>query len=286
MIRRAMIRRVCTAVAVAGAALGTVLSPAAAASAADDGAAAPLPRAHAHNDYEHERPLTDALSHGFTSVEADVYLVGGELLVAHDPEDLDPDRTLRDLYLDPLKKRIKHNKGSVFPGSDQQLRLWIDIKNTGAATYTELHEVLEEYGSLFTRYTHGKVKQRPVTAIVSGDRPAGLMKRQNVRFAFMDGRLSDLGVETDPTFMPFISDNWTRHFTWTGRGEMPAAEREKLHDIVETAHAHGQQVRFWATPDADTPQREAIWRELVAADVDLINTDDLAGLEEFLRAND
>ena len=44
----------------------------------------PLPQAHAHNDYEHDRPLRDALDPGFTSVEADVWLVDGKLLVAHD----------------------------------------------------------------------------------------------------------------------------------------------------------------------------------------------------------
>lgn len=57
----------------------------------------PLPQAHAHNDYEHDRPLQDALSHGFSSVEADVWLVDGELLVAHDREDVDPSRTLESL---------------------------------------------------------------------------------------------------------------------------------------------------------------------------------------------
>src|SRR5436190_12307328 len=31
----------------------------------------PLPQLHAHNDYEHKRPLFDALDHGFCSVEAD-----------------------------------------------------------------------------------------------------------------------------------------------------------------------------------------------------------------------
>ena len=41
---------------------------------------APLARAHAHNDYLHERPLLDALDHGFTSVEADIFLVDGKLL--------------------------------------------------------------------------------------------------------------------------------------------------------------------------------------------------------------
>jgi hypothetical protein len=47
-------------------------------------AAAPVPltRAHAHNDYLHARPLFDALDHGFCSVEADVWLVDGKLLVA------------------------------------------------------------------------------------------------------------------------------------------------------------------------------------------------------------
>ena len=34
----------------------------------------PLGQAHAHNDYYHKRPLLDALSHGFCSVEADVFL--------------------------------------------------------------------------------------------------------------------------------------------------------------------------------------------------------------------
>jgi hypothetical protein len=39
-----------------------------------------LERAHAHNDYEHDRPLFDALSNDFKSVEADIWLVGGELI--------------------------------------------------------------------------------------------------------------------------------------------------------------------------------------------------------------
>ncbi len=33
-----------------------------------------LSQAHAHDDYEHDRPLLDALEHGFTSVEADIWL--------------------------------------------------------------------------------------------------------------------------------------------------------------------------------------------------------------------
>ena len=34
----------------------------------------PLEKAFAHNDYEHERPLYDALQNGFTNIEADIIL--------------------------------------------------------------------------------------------------------------------------------------------------------------------------------------------------------------------
>ena len=60
---------------------------------------------------------------------------------------------------------------------------------------------------------------------------------------------------------------------------MPEQERQKLRGIVEKAHAKGRRVRFWATPD-----HPAVWRELVDAGVDLLNADDLAGLERFLRS--
>ncbi|NBE95421.1 hypothetical protein FE391_24575 [Nonomuraea sp. KC401] len=262
-------------------AAGTMLLAAAPAQAA--GRPEPLPRAHAHNDYEHERPLLDALDHGFTSVEADIYLVDGELRVGHDPEDLRPGRTLQSLYLDPLIRRARH--GSVFPGTRQPLQLLVDVKNNGEATYTELDRVLKAYKRMLTTYHKGRVRHGAVTVVVSGERPRELMAGQERRYAFYDGRMDDLG-QGDPGLIPLISDNWTNHFSWLGEGEMPAAERAKLRRIVATAHRDGQRVRFWATPDTAGPARDALWRELVAADVDHLNTDDLAGLRDFLREND
>ncbi|MEV5988887.1 phosphatidylinositol-specific phospholipase C/glycerophosphodiester phosphodiesterase family protein [Streptomyces sp. NPDC052051] len=246
----------------------------------------PLRHAHAHNDYDHARPLFDALDHRFGSVEADIYLVGGQLLVAHDPADLDPSRTLESLYLQPLARRIKANHGSVYRGWREPLQLLIDIKTDGASTYLELDRHLQRYRHLFTSYAHGKVRPAALTAVISGDRAArGPMEAQRVRHAFYDGRLSDLGTATPATFTSLISDNWTLNFTWQGDGPMPAAERDKLRGIVRAAHARGQQVRFWATPDEPGPARDALWRELLAAGVDFLNTDDLAGLETFLDAH-
>lgn len=102
----------------------------------------PLLRAHAHNDYEHARPLYDALDHGFTSVEVDVYLVNDQLLVAHDPTQLQFDRTLQSLYLDPLRQRTQQNKGQVYSKGGLEFTLLIDVKTEPITTYFALRDVL------------------------------------------------------------------------------------------------------------------------------------------------
>src|SRR5262245_53599684 len=86
----------------------------------------PLKNAHAHNDYWHKRPLLDALNQGFTSVEADIFLVDGKLLVGHDILELQPERTLESLYLEPLARRVRENGGHVC-GKGDRFILLIDI---------------------------------------------------------------------------------------------------------------------------------------------------------------
>ncbi|WP_369180203.1 phosphatidylinositol-specific phospholipase C/glycerophosphodiester phosphodiesterase family protein [Streptomyces mutabilis] len=271
-----------------GAALAGAVALPAGTALASEGRQGPRPlwRAHAHNDYEHPRPLLDALDHRFGSVEADIYLVDGQLLVAHDPEDLDPSRTLESLYLDPLAARVRANHGRVYRRDRRALQLLIDIKTEGASTYLELDRHLRRYKHLFTTCAHGRVFPGAVTAVISGDRAARApMEAQRTRRAFYDGRLADLGSSAPASFVPLISDNWTLNFSWRGVGAFPEPERRKLRDIVSAAHARGQRVRFWATPDLAGPARNAVWTELLAAGVDHLNTDDLAGLEAFLDAH-
>ncbi|MEV3933249.1 phosphatidylinositol-specific phospholipase C/glycerophosphodiester phosphodiesterase family protein [Streptomyces sp. NPDC053728] len=277
---------VTTALATAAAGVFVPAQAAAAAPAAPDRPRGPRPlaRAHAHNDYLHPRPLHDALAHGFTSVEADVFLVDGELLVAHEAESLDPARTLVSLYLDPLLERVRAHHGSVHAGHREPLQLLIDIKTDGAAAYLALDGVLRRYRTILSRSVHGRVRTGAVTPVVSGDRAARTpMEAQTTRYAFYDGRPEDIGTAAPASFVPLISGNWAASFSWQGAGPFPAAERDRLRTLVAAAHASGQRVRFWGTPDLAGPERDAVWTELVAADVDHLNTDDLAGLETFLR---
>jgi len=266
--------------------VGTLLAPLSAAAAPSPGSEVePLAQAHAHNDYEHERPLLDALDRGFTSVEVDVWLVGDELLVAHDLVDAQPGRTLESLYLDPLKRRIADNNGSVYRGWRGDFLLLIDIKTEAETTYAAIDGALRDHAGMMTTFVKGShTRDGAVTAVISGNRPLETMRSQQIRRAGYDGRLADLGSGLSKAVMPLVSDNWTKHFSWLGDGEMPVEERAKLHRIVNEAHAHGYRLRFWATPDAAGPAREALWSELLDAGVDHINTDDLAGLQAFLQS--
>jgi glycerophosphoryl diester phosphodiesterase len=241
-----------------------------------------LPSAHAHNDYDHRRPLLDALDRGFNSVEADVWLVDGELRVAHDLADAKPGRTLESLYLKPLADRVRANHGEVYKHGDG-FQLLIDIKSDGPSTYAAVDKALAKYRAISTIFVDGHVRQGAVTSVISGNRPLDVLKSQKVRYAGYDGRLSDLESGMPASLMPLVSDNWSNNFTWRGVGPMPEAEQTKLHDIVVDAHHAGYKVRFWETPDVPGAAREALWRELVAAHVDYLNTDDLHGLEDFLR---
>jgi hypothetical protein len=241
-----------------------------------------VPMGHAHNDYEHDRPLHDAVERGFSSVEVDIWLREGALLVGHDEGDLDPTRTIETLYLEPLRQLVADSGGSIL-GNGADLTLLVDIKSDGEATYDALSDVLVGYADLLTRAEGGVLHDGAVTIVISGNRPKAAMAAQDPRFAFYDGRLSDLDGGTPADFMPLVSDNWTRHFSWSGVGKMPPVERAKLSDIVGKAHAQGHAVRFWSTPDNPEPARDTLWRALAEAGVDFINTDDLAGFEAFTR---
>lgn len=265
---------------VASATLALSQEQAAAAARSPLASVRPLAKAHAHNDYEHTRPLFDALEHGFTSVEADVWLVDGELYLGHDGPDLS--RTLRSFYLEPLDRLARLGNGRTFPRRKTPIQLLIDIKSDGDAAWPVVQQQLSQYPKLMTHWVRGRRRDRAVTAVLSGN----LAQRTSevaVRWAGFDGRLtSPLPAGANSEQLPLLSDNWTKLFTWQGFGPMPAAERTKLHRIVSDAHAGGYRVRFWATPDLALPNREALWSELVAAGVDHINTDDLAGLRSFL----
>lgn len=253
-----------------------------------------VPRTHAHNDYEHEYPLFDALSNGFISVESDIWLYGNDLRVAHDPVD-NPTTlpTIQDLYLTPLRNLAAQvNNGGIY-ADGTPLILLVDVKSEGISTYQRLHDILGEYAAdnpgLFTTYTKNAsgdydVQEGAVNVIISGNRPRDYMLSQDTRYAAYDGRQADIGTAIAPEFIPLISDNWNRFFTgelaWDGTGTIPDDTKAAIENIVAQVHGEDKILRFWNLPK-DAP---SVWGPLFDAGVDLINTDNLVGLSQYIKS--
>lgn len=234
------------------------------------------PNAHAHNDYEHDRPLFDALKNGFTSIEADVHLVNGAILVSHDAPDPAKARTLEDLYLRPLDSIARVNRGRIYPEYRSTIILMIDIKTSGEEIYPVLRKSLEKYRAfLKTPKQNGAV-----LILISGNRPIDLIKNDPDPLMMIDGRPGDLAKNIPSELMPVVSDSYKNYMTWNGEGTPPLAELKKIKVLAGNVHAENKKFRLWATPDT-----KDAWRILLNAGVDLINTDTLEELNNFLTSS-
>lgn len=176
----------------------------------------PLVRAYAHNDYLHPRPLFDALDHGFCSVEADVWLVDGKLLIAHERSQVKPENTLQSLYLEPLRERVTKNGGRVYQNGPE-FALLIDVKSQAEPTYVALSYALRPYIGMLTIFRTNATETNAVTVIISGNRARATMAAETLRFVAYDGRLEDLDSAASVQFIPWISSAWAQSFKWRGR---------------------------------------------------------------------
>lgn len=230
---------------------------------------------HSHNDYYRKRPLLDALDAGMISIEADIFLIDGRLLVGHDRRELRPERDFESMYLAPLAMRAREVGGVYGDGS----RVWllVDIKENGLAAYQALHELLAGYTDVLTVTRDGVQTAGPIQVVISGDRPVKFMEEQPLRFADIDGRFNDADLQRPGELVPLVSGNWIDLVGWGGFGEISESSRQRLDSLCERAKSAGKRLRFWALPND-----EAVWDVALDAGVDLISVDDPARFARFM----
>lgn len=210
----------------------------------------------------------------------DVFPGEGKLFVGHDLRDLIIPRTFEELYLEPLVQRLER-WGSVLghPLAEQGgFLLLVDAKIGGEKVLHLLEERLRPYRRWLTRWSDGRLVPGEVTVLISGSRPTTRLRSQGQRLVHLDGRPGELG-SIDSSLAPLVSTSWRAVSSWTGEGELPIEEQERLLKLVERAHAGGHRLRFWGLP-----HDERVWEAVHEAGVDLLQSDDLARLARFLEA--
>ncbi len=240
----------------------------------------PIVPAHAHNDYEHNKPLFLALEYGFISVEADIHLIDGVLYVSHDhPESPASTPTLEDLYLIPLKTHIELHGGYVYPNYHDFFYLMIDIKSAAEDTYPLLRNLLHKYSSIISIVRNDQDEpHKPLKILLSGNRPVEKLLADKIQYAGLDGRPNDLDQEYPLSLMPVVSENYNKYLSWNGNGTPDDEELSNLMELIHQAHKQGRKVRLWASPD-----NQKVWERLLSLGLGLINTDSIKAFSEFMN---
>lgn len=227
-------------------------------------------RVHSHNDYEQAFPFWLAWRQGFGSIEADIFLDQGELIVAHDLQQVKKRRTLDSLYLKPLLQCLQQNEGTVYADRSRQLQLMIDIKTAAEPTLEKLVQVLRNYPRLTTASS--------LKIVISGNRPQPTSFATYPDWIKFDGDLQKIYTPEQLTRIEMLSDNFARYSKWNGKGRLPEKEQDTLQKLVTRAHATGKKIRFWNSPDIMNS-----WYAYMNLGIDYINTDDINGISTFLQ---
>ena len=233
-------------------------------------------RIHSHNDYAQKRPFWGAYEAGADSIEADVFLVDGELLVAHSRKGLKKENTLRRLYLEPLREVMRKNGGRA-RANGKPLQLVIDLKS-GKPALDALLTLIEQEG--FRECFDICKNPSAVRLSVGGDISEikdFLSYPDFVFFSVPSSRKLDDGQYKR---VSWISD-YARILTKWRSGAMAECDKKKIRAAAARAHAKGVPYRLWGFPD--NPEAWQLSREL---GLDYINTECPSAVAAFRASPD
>ncbi|WP_316765529.1 phosphatidylinositol-specific phospholipase C/glycerophosphodiester phosphodiesterase family protein [Pedobacter frigiditerrae] len=229
---------------------------------------------HSHNDYVQKQQFSLAFQNKVYQIEADIFEVNGEAIVAHSKKEIDIKQTLNKLYLNKIDSLFKLNKGKVSNDKNYTFTLMIDFKTSWDATFPAFQKHIEKYGEIFNRSKNKKAVQ----IVISGNRPADSMYHTFPSWVYFDGLPNISYAKADLKRVTMISDNFASYSKWKGIGEIPAEDKAKLKKIIEQAHKLNKAMRFWGAPDT-----QDCWRQLIDLGADIINTDKIVECKTYFE---
>ena len=229
-----------------------------------------LDNIHAHNDYDHNIPFTEAYKLGIGSIEADVLLINGTLFVAHSSKEIRRNVLFEENYLQQLAAGINRNKGYAYADTGRVLQLLIDIKTDSIKTLDAVIRSIRKFPVL--------LQSRSVRFVITGNQPAPEHFTNYPSFLLFDGKIRDEDHISQLSRIGLFSANFANYSKWKGEGQIPAEDLVNIRRDIEKAHYLHRAFRFWGVPD-----NEVTWKLMMALGVDYLNTDHIQDLARFLH---
>jgi alkaline phosphatase len=225
--------------------------------------------AHSHNDYLNDMPFYRAYNAGFGSIEADVFPVNGVLVVAHSKSEIKAERTLRTMYLMPILKELTTD-------ASRNVSLLVDIKEDYKTVLPLLIKEVEGY----EKYISTPNLTNRLTIVISGTRPPPNEYKNYPDFILFDDDLKLKHTPEEWNRVGLVSLPFYKISTWKGEDEINRKDKKAVRRIIDSVHAANKPIRFWAAPDTKTS-----WKLQVKLNADLIGTDKIEELKNYLQGN-
>lgn len=224
---------------------------------------------HAHNDYDHNVPFTQAYGLQLGSIEADVHLIRDTLFVAHSSRELKRNVLFGSSYLQPLANGIRALGGRVYADSLQQLQLLVDIKTDSLQTLDAVIRAVNQFPGLAGTPT--------LHIVITGRQPEPRYFDNYPSWISFDGRIDDPRYTNNTGRIALFSADFSKYSKWDGNGPIPEADLPGIRKAIRLAHSLHRPFRFWGVPD-----NPFVWQAMMDLGVDYINTDQIARAAAFL----
>ncbi|MEO7531527.1 MAG: alkaline phosphatase [Sediminibacterium sp.] len=226
---------------------------------------------HAHNDYDHNIPFTQAYGLQLGSIEADVLWINDTLFVAHGAKYLKREVLFESSYLQKLDRFVKERNGYAYEDTTAVLQLLIDIKTDSLQTLNAVLKSIQKFPRLVNR---------SVRFVITGNQLPADQFNLYPSYILFDGKINDPSHIKNLNRIGLFSADFSKYSKWKGEGEIPAADLALLKMDIAKVHELHKQIRFWGVPDnANT------WRNMMNLGVDYINTDQIAEVAKFVAAS-
>lgn len=229
-----------------------------------------VPKIHVHNDYKQKVPFWGAIANNADAIEIDIFLQDNELYVAHEEREIEKEKTLDYIYLQPLQKAIHLQ----LTASQKPLQLLIDVKSEAYTTLRVLVKKLREYPDI--------IKNNNIQVVISGSRPKikdYLKYPKFIKFDYQPKRFRFLENKQIKDKIALVSFDFKEYSVWNGKGRIVTNELDIIKQLVLKVHELGKPIRFWGTPDS-----KSAWKAFSDLKVDYINTDKPFACRNYLAS--
>lgn len=203
---------------------------------------------HSQNDYNQSAPFYKAWSQKANSLDVNVFLHKGKLIVGNDCSKLDENETFEQFYLIPIQQMFKINNGRLWKDSENSMQIFVKFQSDPEASICVLDSLINIYRNCFD----SRINKFAAEIVITGNKPdKESFCNINDIFSF-DGDIDILYDNNQLERIALFSDDFKKYSYWNGKGSLISADLEKINSTILKAHKSGKPIRFWNAPEGIT----------------------------------